>query len=235
MLEIGYNTHFEIRKARLACPVKEPLRVLYLSDLHFNGRSEQMAIRISEEVRELSPDLILLGGDYVDTRAGLAYLDALLAALSGLCQVLAVAGNHDRFFGIKAIEHCMQKHKVQWIEGRSLRLSLKNSLVVVDGNCSLLENEKADVRMLCLHQPLDPAKLPACYQLAFAGHLHGSQFVLWENEKGLFPGRFFYKWNILEATIGHCRYYISKGLGDTLPLRYNCPKDLLVVDLVPHI
>jgi uncharacterized protein len=49
--------------------------------------------------------------------------------------------------------------------------------------------------------------------------------------KGLFPGRFFYKWNILEKQIDGCLYAISKGVGDTLPIRYDCPKDILLVEI----
>lgn len=38
---------------------------------------------------------------------------------------------------------------------------------------------------------------------------------------------------MLKALAGDCQYYISRGLGDTLPIRYNCPKELIVVDLEP--
>lgn len=33
------------------------------------------------------------------------------------------------------------------------------------------------------------------------------------------------------ADFGNCRYFISKGLGDTFPVRYNCPKDSILVEI----
>ncbi len=70
------------------------------------------------------------------------------------------------------------------------------------------------------------------YHLILAGHLHGCQFVFWQNKSGLYPGRCFYGWNILEAQIGLCRYIVSRGATDTLPLRYNCPRKLVLVEIL---
>jgi predicted MPP superfamily phosphohydrolase len=96
------------------------------------------------------------------------------------------------------------------------------------------ETNGADLNILCLHQPitLKPRKHP--YQLVFAGHLHGSQFVFWQTPQGLYPGRWFYTWNRLQDWRDHCLYIISKGLGDTLPIRYNCKKDMIFVRVVAY-
>lgn len=233
MLEIGYNSRFEVRMERMTCAITAPIRILYLSDLHFTKRSGGMAARLAEEVQKLHPDLVLLGGDYTDTYAGLVPLDRLLKGISDVSPILAIAGNHDRFFGIKTLREMMEKHRVQWIEGASLDLEIKGTMIRIDGNVSVERNSGNALRVLCLHKPLDLAKLPTSYHLAFAGHLHGSQCVLWENKRGLFPGRLFYTWNRLRTKAGDCHYYISRGLGDTLPIRYNCPKELVLVDLAP--
>lgn len=234
MLEIGYNSRFEVRIERMTCAVTSAIRILYLSDLHFTKRSEEMAVKLAKEVKTLHPDLILLGGDYTDTYAGLVPLDRLLQGISDVAPTLAIAGNHDRFFGIKTLREMMEKHQVPWIEGASHDLDIKGTHICIDGNVAIERNSGNALRLLCLHKPLDLAKLRINYHLAFAGHLHGSQCVLWENRKGLFPGRYFYKWNRLKTQVGDCHYYISRGLGDTLPIRYNCPKELIVVDLEPN-
>ena len=235
MLEVGYNSHFEVRMETLHCLVTQQIRLVYVSDLHFNKRSEEMGAKILETIRELKPDIVLLGGDYVDTRSGLRHLDALLDGISRLSPVFAIAGNHDRFFGIEAVKQLMLANKVHWIEGSSETLLVKGSRLWLDGNTNTTASEKADVKILCLHKPIALEVLPVTYHAAFAGHLHGSQCVLWQTDKGLFPGRWFYKWNRLKAVIGECHFYISKGLGDTLPIRYNCAKELLVLDLEPTV
>jgi predicted MPP superfamily phosphohydrolase len=233
MLETGSNSRFETRMERVLCDVSTTVRIVYLSDLHFTKRSGDMALKLGEEVIRLKPDLILFGGDYIDAPAGLMHLDALLQHIKGESEVLAIAGNHDRFFGMERVRETMQQHGVRWIEGISVELVVKGTRIRIDGNEAIDEHFDPALRILCLHKPLNLKKLPVIYQLAFAGHLHGSQCVLWQNEKGLFPGRFFYKWNRLKALIGDCHYFISRGLGDTLPIRYNCPKELIVVDLEP--
>lgn len=233
MLEIGYNSRFEVRMERVPCAVSSAIRILYLSDLHFTKRSGEMAAKLAEAVNKLAPDLVLFGGDYVDTYAGLLHLDRLLYGISEVAPILAIAGNHDRFFGIKTVRELMTSHQVQWIEGASLDLELKDVRLRIDGAVASERDSGKAIRILCLHKPLDLKMLRIHYHLAFAGHLHGSQCVLWENSKGLFPGRWFYKWNRLKAMVDDCHYYISRGLGDTLPFRYNCPKEIIVVDLEP--
>lgn len=233
MLETGYNSHFETRMEQVLCEVCTTIRMVYLSDLHFTKRSGDMSLKLGEELKRLKPDLILFGGDYIDAQAGLMHLDALLQNITGESELLAIAGNHDRFFGMERVRETMQQHGVRWIEGISVELEVKGTRIRIDGNVAVDGSFAPAIRILCLHKPLDLKRLPVTYQLAFAGHLHGSQCVLWQNEKGLFPGRFFYRWNRLKALIGDCHYYISRGLGDTLPIRYNCPKELIVVDLEP--
>jgi predicted MPP superfamily phosphohydrolase len=233
MLEIGYNSNFEVRSDEATYNGKHRIRVLYLSDLHFNRFSRPMVTKLISEIEKWSPDLTLLGGDYVDTKKGLVHLSTLLKELSQQKSVFAIAGNHDHFFGIEQVKEVMVKHNISWIEKRSVQLRVGDCLVQIDGTIPASLQSKADLKILCLHQPIDLNKLPVTYDLAFAGHLHGSQFVCWKTEKGLYPGRLFYKWNTLKIMVKDCHYYISKGLGDTLPLRFNCRKELLVVDLMP--
>ncbi|MES2134158.1 MAG: metallophosphoesterase [Bacteroidota bacterium] len=232
-LEIGYKSAFEIRSEELTYDGKQPLRIVYMSDLHFNAYSAPMVANIVQEVKQTKPDVLLLGGDYADTKKGLVHLNELLKSFAGIDHVMAVAGNHDYFFGIETLKNIMLAHKIVWIEKKSVQISVNGCSIQIDGNMITGKEHKADLKILCLHKPLDIETIPG-YDVAFAGHLHGSQFVAWQTEKGLFPGRFFYKWNRLKTTVNNCRYYISKGLGDTLPIRYNCPKDLIVINLKPE-
>lgn len=232
MLEIGYNPRFIVRREQVPCSVKSGLRLVYLSDLHFTRFSGRMAAKLKEDVKKLAPDLILLGGDYVESRAGLAPLALLLEGISQVAPVLAIAGNHDRFRS-RRIQDFMKDHGVQWIEAGSASLLLKGEQVVVDGNLAISRPGDETVRVLCLHRPCNPAELPFTYTVVFAGHLHGGQCVWWENESGLYPGRFVYRWNRLRVLVGDCHYFISRGLGDTLPIRYNCPRELILLDLEP--
>lgn len=228
-LEIGRNADFEIRREQLVSARVADLSVLFISDLHFNSQSEDIVTRLYACVLSLSPSLILLGGDYVDNRKGLRYLERLLASIAPLAPVFAIPGNHDYFFGIGKIRSAVHAHEVVWLENSNSIIEINGSRIGIANNPHIHSSEKTDLNILCLHKPVDPEHFHLHYDLAFAGHLHGGQFVFWENRKGLFPGRLFYKWNIRKAVCGNCLYLVSKGLGDTLPIRYNCVKDVIFV------
>lgn len=234
-LEIGYNHSFEIRETILELPSIKPFSVIFLSDLHFNGFSKKICAQLIETINKLRPDLILLGGDYVDTNTGFYFFQQLLSALSLYCpNVFAIAGNHDYLFGINKIQNLIDKERIGWIEQKSIRVNINGCCIKLDGNKIFPSLAEDAVSILCMHKPLPFKKLHTQYQLAFAGHLHGCQFVLWENENGLYPGRYFYVNNIRETRNERSVYLISKGLGDTLPLRYNCKKDILFVNCIPQ-
>lgn len=226
-LEIGSNTGFDIRKEVYLTEDGPKFSVLYLSDFHFNGHSSAICFQLIKQIKELDPTIILLGGDYVDTRHGLVYLDRLFFSMRDRAHVYAISGNHDRFFGQKKIRKIAQNHHIQWLDNSSILLQIDGYPVEISNNLNASSHNI--FRILCLHQPKSIDQ--SLFNLVFAGHLHGSQVVLWANDKGLFPGRFFYRWNILKATSGICDYYISKGLGDTLPFRYNCRKDVVFVEI----
>jgi predicted MPP superfamily phosphohydrolase len=231
-LEIGYNTPIEVRREYCQSGLIVGLKIMYLSDLHLNRCGNKAVDRILEIVECESPDIILLGGDYIDTDRGFPYFIKLLNSISKYENVFAIAGNHDYFFGLNSIKKCFELNHIQWIDKKSVTIQIKNRLIKIDGNLeSKIASEKS-FNILSLHKPINIEPYKCVYDIAFAGHLHGCQFVLVQSEKGLYPGRFFYKWNILKKEIGKCTYYISKGLGDTLPIRFNCKKEILIVETI---
>ena len=203
--------------------------VMYLSDFHFNRFSGPIAASIANEVNAKDPDIVLLGGDYVDTKGGTPHFEYLLHSISEKRRVFAVAGNHDYFFGVKKIKSLVEKHQGVWLEKRSATITLDNHSLQIDGNIINSSSSDAQLRMLCLHKPTDIP--PQAYDIIFAGHLHGGQVVLWQTGNNLYPGRLFYKWNRTKVISSNCHFYISRGLGDTLPIRYNCTKEILHVQV----
>jgi predicted MPP superfamily phosphohydrolase len=90
----------------------------------------------------------------------------------------------------------------------------------------------ADPRILCAHDPaVFPHAVRAGYRLVLAGHLHGSQCVLAERDDMLYPGAWFFRWNGLRFSEGACRMWVSRGMADTLPMRWNCPREILLCQL----
>lgn len=230
-LEIGYNHDFEIRKEIYTCCRSGDLSILYVSDLHWNGYSQVTASNLEKSIADLDPTIILLGGDYVDTRNGLNILKQFLQSIANRQNVFAIAGNHDYFFGIHKIKTLMRDFNVFWIEDSVVKIDCNGFELQITDHVPPGNFEEADLNILCLHKPVDVYALKRKFNLVFAGHLHGSQFVFWQTPKGLYPGRLFYRWNLLKTRWDNCLYLISKGLGDTLPIRYNCKKDIIFVEV----
>ena len=231
-LEIGYKSHFETRTERYWVQDGVDFTVFYLSDFHFNGFSRRLLAEMIRAVEKINPTIILLGGDYADTRQGLAFFEQLLQWLSQRPNVFAIAGNHDYFLGITKIKNLCDQYGIGWIEKGSVCVDIDGFKVQIVGKIPQKALPDAHFNILCLHEPVDISALTTPFDLVFAGHLHGCQVVFWETEKGLFPGKFFYRWNILKTQIGSCLYLVSKGLGDTLPIRWNCKRDIVLVEVI---
>lgn len=234
-LEIGYNHFFEVRKEQCISNVAGNFSVLYLSDFHFNKYSGGITKNIITKINGLNPDIILLGGDYVDTKKGLLHFTTLMQAIAGRKNVFAVAGNHDYFFGLLAIKDIITNNNAAWIEKKSYSFKLNNTIIQIDGNNLQTKKDDMAFSILCLHKPVNTNWHKENYNLVMAGHLHGGQFIFWKSANGLYPGKLFYKWNILKEKLNNCHYFVSKGLGDTLPIRFNCKKDMIFVNVGKNI
>ncbi|RYY95774.1 MAG: hypothetical protein EOO11_15120 [Chitinophagaceae bacterium] len=155
---------------------------------------------------------------------------ALAERLAAGRTVLAIGGNHDRYWGLKRTETLLRKAGCGWIHHDTALLDWKGSPLRIDGASPRRRDPDAALRILCLHEPLRPEAFAKDYDVAFAGHLHGGQVVLWRKGESLYPAKCCYPQNILARQADGCDYYVSKGLGDTLPLRWRCPHDLLLLE-----
>lgn len=216
-------------------PFGARLDMLYLADFHFTGRSTARAAALLAQVQALRPGLILLGGDYADARAGLLPLARFARGVAQVAPVLAVAGNHDVFLGTKLVQQTLLAAGAQWLEGRCARFQLDAThAVLVAGNYAdpaRSHPQPGLLRVLCAHYPPAGPVLPAAYDLVLAGHLHGGQVVGWQQHGSLFPGRWLARWNGLRYQQGATTLLVSRGLGDTLPIRYNCPREMVRIRL----
>jgi predicted MPP superfamily phosphohydrolase len=190
-------------------------RILFASDLHLRKDGPRHVIEgILDIVLRERPDVILLGGDLVDWRSGLEPLRCLMA------------GNHDRWIGVDSVRDAVLGGGGHWLEDQPLRWN-PDSVAYGSAKQELLS---AHCHVLCAHDPPPPVTR-AGFQLVLSGHLHGGQFVLYEHDGRLYPGAFAYRWNGLRFQENSGTLLVSRGVRDTLPVRWNCPREVLAVDL----
>jgi hypothetical protein len=233
-LEIGVSQPLQVRTETLRIfNQSRPFRLFYASDLHLKGENSRLvAEQIISAARECAPDLILLGGDLVDTNAGLPLLTRTVAQLSGLAATWAVAGNHDAMVGMPLVQSAVENGLGNWLENRSVLFGAGGQWpFFLDGHIAI-DVSANHPRILCAHNPgVFPKAAESGYSLVLAGHLHGGQFVLKEKAGRFFPAAWFYRWNGLRFALGASTMLVSRGASDTLPLRWNCPREILLCEL----
>lgn len=238
MFEWKASQELKIRRLSIQdCSQQGAQSFVYASDLHLSGT---WTLRIVEQLVSVvvaeKPSFVMLGGDLVDRSKALPLLTNCVQRLVQVCPVLAVPGNHDEWVGELAVQQCVEDAGGLWLSHESwhseAHLSSPSlSPLHVDGVCMpRTPEQEAPFRILCAHDPLIfPKAVQSGYDLVLAGHLHGGQWVLHETNKGLLvPGAWFYRWNGLVFEKDNCRMWVSRGLNDTFPLRWNCPREVLL-------
>ena len=228
-----------------------PVKVVIAGDLHLmpTAFDEVRALRYIQRIMRLRPDLILLVGDYARGSSENASMDPATAArlLKGLtapCGVFAIQGNHDFTFGwnnwsrelkqagITVLED--QSSLVTFKDGRQLQLS---GILDTTRNVRkrLPKRQSPDIpHFLLSHRPeTDRILSHGDVDIVISGHTHGGQvclpFGLLRFEAS--PDHalpYTFPWHIS----GGNTYLITKGLGtSTLPLRFNCPPEIYLLEL----
>ncbi|NEP19216.1 MAG: metallophosphoesterase [Leptolyngbya sp. SIO4C1] len=183
---------------RLTVPIADlPARlagttVVQLSDLHYDGLllTDELLARAVDEVRSLSPDLIVLTGDYVTRDPTPIYtLARQLKQLSSRYGLYAVLGNHDRLVSgaAETITHALEQVdiRVLWNQiaypfGETFPLvGLADFWSSAFRPAPIFEQlDPAVPRLVLSHNP-DSAEVLSCWRvdLQLSGHTHGGQIV----------------------------------------------------------
>lgn len=240
----------QLERVRVALSTVTPgltgLRIGLLTDIHHEpDRPIALLARAVRLLHEAQPDLILLGGDYVNSMArDFARPLALLAQLRAPLGVYGVLGNHDYWAGGDYLAARLASIGVTMLRNESRRLHAPGGdpfwLVGADSAVRRhddLEGALAPVpadefRLLLAHEPevadmVTRRNLRVDLQLS--GHSHGGQVVLPHIGAPLLPrlGRRYIRGLHTEPQI-----YTSRGLGTVPPyLRFNSPPEVTLLTL----
>lgn len=229
-IEIGPDEPPGVRGEWVSLPnVDRSFRVLYMSDLHFREQTtEHLCDQLQRIVATTNPELLLLGGDLVDKQSGLPQLTELVSSACRKCLVGAIGGNHDRRVGLGMVEHAVERAGGVWLDRQPLAFVAGATRVVASGAIAR-KVPRSDVSIRCMHDPNSFVQNGECeHDLVFAGHLHGCQMTAFAWHGRLYPGAWFYRWNGLRFTRRNSVMLVSRGLRDTVPVRVNCPREVIL-------
>ena len=227
-LEIGLSRALHVREERLSTR-HDAYRLLYVSDIHLRrGRSDLLCGQVLDSVVRCKPDAVLLGGDLLDHRSELISLRELVRKIQDIAKVLAIAGNHDHGIGIDRVRAAVVHGGGQWIDDDSARLTHRGRLLVISGHRAASPVD-GHVRVVGAHNPrIWKRSRNAGYDLVLAGHLHGCQLVAWQYRGRVFPGAFLYPYCYLNDRCGSTRLVVSRGVSDLVPIRWRCPREVVL-------
>ncbi len=231
----------------------ERLRIAVLSDIHaaWPHMTPGRIARIVDRLLALTPDLVLLPGDFACTETlGVRPLaiETVAAALRPLARegrAFAVLGNHDWDYGgervVAALESVgirvlMNETEPVFLGGRALWLAGVDDPVTgrhdLDG--ALAELPADEPAILLSHMPDVHREAPPPVRLVVAGHTHGGQVCLPGfgalMTQSRLPRRQAYGLHELPGR----SLFVTAGVGTTgLPMRFARPPEIGLLDLVP--
>lgn len=232
-LEIAAQGKLHIRQETIDFNRGQAITFLYASDLHLTRWTGYIIDQLVNAAQAIKPHFVLLGGDLVDLSNGLPHLARGIEQLSQVYPIWAVPGNHDKQVSVQTVQQCVEVAGGHWLEGTTYLFGNDSQpSLSIDGRCQC-RLKSTEFSILCTHDPAIFPKAARCgYDLVLAGHLHGGQFVYREVAGRLYPGALVYPWNGDSFKLAQTTMFVSRGMNDTLPIRWNCPRDVIVCHLV---
>ncbi len=227
----------------------EGFRIVQISDLHNTSFGTDHK-RLIEKIEQLSPDMIALTGDLVDSRR--TNTDIAISFVEQACSIAPVyyvTGNHEERLKPEVFDELMNGLELAGaviLEDESLLLEAEGECITLLGlkDGSLQSDalrkltDAADpmqFQLLLAHEPqyLDTYYSECQVDLILSGHAHGGQFRfpfvggLAAPGQGLFP-----KYTEGMHQSGSTSMIISRGLGNSIvPVRlFNLP-EIVCIDL----
>ena len=235
-------------------PSFQGFRIAQISDIHYDEYTEPAFVRrVIQHVNALSPDLVILTGDYISfvplprSFAEYAIRECARTLESIACeQRFAVMGNHDSFLGAPEIKPILADHGLPMLVNEHVPIDRNGQRIWLAGthdpvthepdlDTTIPENPGAPVLLMC-HGP-DYADILIQHprghlvDVMFSGHTHGGQVRLpFMRPMHLPEGGQKYVEGLFR--IGHLQLYVNRGIGAVgLPFRLNCPPEITLFTL----
>jgi predicted MPP superfamily phosphohydrolase len=230
-------------------PQLNNLRIAVLSDIHAGSAfiDEDKLRLIVRRTNELSPDLIVILGDYVSgngrnpKRMDPEVFAPILKGLHARLGVYSVLGNHDWWHGGNKVRGALEVNGIRVLEDEVIQLDDQGASFWLAGLADLwtrpqritqtIDKIPPDQTIIALtHNPDIFPRLPARVQLLLAGHTHGGQVRLPFIGTVIEPsdyGERYVRGHVVED--GH-HLFVTTGIGTSIvPVRFGVPPEIVLL------
>jgi predicted MPP superfamily phosphohydrolase len=230
---------------------ERPLRIAFLADFHVGSHSDDIArtTAIAKEVAAVQPDLVLLGGDYVNMqmfgggRVPPRVIARVLTRMTGRHGRFAILGNHDYVYGKQEIAAALRVQGIAVLDHERGSFNVGRHSIDVIGLPDAHRMRPAGHALLAALAPDRPtivlAHDPAWYKdvpggpyLTLAGHTHGGQIKLPGLGVVRNASRAPLRWSHGLVVEGGRHMIVTAGLGSSgIPLRIGVPPEYVVIEV----
>ena len=224
----------------------EGLTIAFLSDLHAGlCMNEKDLCEVFGRVSALSPDLVCLGGDLINTREReILLFRKPLKMIRPPLGVFSVPGNHDHFWGedIGLWESFLERQGVRVLKNRGIHISRGGESLFIAGVDDLTEGvpsleaalegrKMGELTILLSHHPDFFFEAAANeVDITLSGHTHGGQIRLF-GWSPIHHSKF--GWLSGEYHLEGAKLYVGRGIGTTaIPLRFGTKAEIPFIRLV---
>ncbi len=225
-------------------------RIVLLTDLHLHPFTSTALIqRAIDLTSSLQPDLVLLGGDFVCSKAEAAFeLGPMLRKLNPRHGLFAVLGNYDHYRGAPVVEAAFRENSIKLLMNEGVVLTSGGKSIFLAGLDSASEGHpdpqnafarrrSEAVSLALVHEPdyIDHLNRLTSVDLQLSGHTHGGQVRIPYFGPIILPplGR---KYVEGLHRVGSSLVYTSRGIGMVdLPFRFDCPPEVTEITLVQSL
>jgi len=218
-------------------------KIVYLADIHAGPfYSQERVDGIVKQVNAMKPDMILLGGDYVDRED--EYIDPVFDSLEKLkapLGVYGVLGNNDpQYFTLKRFN----ESTITYIGNTGTWIDINGSKIRVCGvgdynngyqypKTALGDSKAEDFVIFLTHNPdYFPQIDQNLVDLVLTGHTHGGQVTLFGFWAPVPRSDYGQKYLTGVQKYNNTTLIISNGLGTViLPVRFFARPQIIVVEL----
>lgn len=233
-------TEYKIESQELA-----GLRIAFLSDIHLKKHDSGRLSAIIRKTNRQKPDIVLFGGDFAngedisDTISPFIFAPKLeeLNAPS-----YAVLGTEDIIAGKKEYKDALNLNGVQVLENESKEIHANGKKFYLIGiadikkdipNVAQAFSGTKTPRIVLSHNPDIYYDIIEETSLVLAGHTHGGQFIFPFTPPLFVDSKYGIEFAGGKTGREQSPMIVSRGIGTSvLPLRFNCPPEIVIVDFV---
>jgi len=226
-------------------PAFDGYRIVQLSDIHLGSFTHQETIAQAIQMTlDLTPDLIVLTGDYVFDVIDMTALQAELSKLAAHGHVFATLGNHDHWMDAAEVRLALVGTGIPELRNASRPIVRGDQAIWLLGvddiweghhdlSSALVDVPPEAVSILLAHEPdfADEATLSNRVALQLSGHSHGGQVRIPGFGAPVLPylGR---KYPYGLQRVGSMWVYTNRGVGTIYPaVRVNCRPEIAEITL----